>query len=89
MNCEFNYQNNYPSNGEGASACDDDDSDSEEEEDSKSKLLNWGDNKHSHYHGDTDDLEIRQDVEDAYLEEDLGKRWKKLDWMPWTTQILC
>jgi len=56
---------------------DDDDSDSEEEEDSKSKLLNWGDNKHSYYHGDTADLEIGQNVEDAYLEEEAGKEVEK------------
>ncbi len=41
------------------------------------KLLNWGDKKHSYYHGDTADLEIGQDVEDAYLEEEAAREVEK------------
>lgn len=62
-----------------ASSDDDDDSDSEEdeEEETKAQLLNWGDKKQSYYHGDTADLEIGQDVEDAYLEEEAGREVEK------------
>lgn len=61
-----------------ASSDDDDDSDSEEdEEETKARLLNWGDRKQSYYHGDTADLEIGQDVEDAYLEEEAGREVEK------------
>ncbi|KAL3823832.1 hypothetical protein ACHAXA_004104 [Cyclostephanos tholiformis] len=42
-----------------------------------SKLLNWGDKKYSYYHGDTADLEIGQDVEDAYLEEEAAREVEK------------
>ena len=55
-----------------ASSSEEGDSDLEEELDKKSNLLNWGDKK-SYYHGDTADLEIGQDVEDAYLEEEAGR----------------
>ncbi|EJK52515.1 hypothetical protein THAOC_28194 [Thalassiosira oceanica] len=58
---------------EAALASSSDEGESEEEEhEKKSKLLNWGDKK-SYYHGDTADLEIGQDVEDAYLEEEAGR----------------
>mmetsp|Transcript_18669 Transcript_18669/g.40405 ORF Transcript_18669/g.40405 Transcript_18669/m.40405 type:complete len:301 (-) Transcript_18669:181-1083(-) len=61
-----------------ASSDDDDDSDSDEEdEEMKPQLLNWGDKKNSYYHGDTADLEIGQDVEDAYLEEEAGREVEK------------
>ena len=64
-----------------ASSSDDDDSDDDEdddeEEDKKSNLLNWGAKKHSYYHGDTADLEIGQDVDDAYLEEEAGREVEK------------
>ena len=45
--------------------------------DKSNKLLNWGDKKHSYYHGDTADLEIGQDVEDAYLEEEAAREVEK------------
>ena len=61
-----------------ASSSDDDDDDSDEDEDEKkSNLLNWGAKKHSYYHGDTADLEIGQDVDDAYLEEEAGREVEK------------
>ncbi len=54
------------------------DSDDDEADGAKSnKLLNWGDKKHSYYHGDTADLEIGQDVEDAYLEEEAAREVEK------------
>jgi U3 small nucleolar RNA-associated protein 3 len=37
------------------------------------ELRNWGKNKDSYYHGDTADLEIGQEVADAYLEEDAAR----------------
>lgn len=58
---------------EGFESSSDDSSESDEDGDPRSKLLNWGDNKQSYYHGDTADLEIGQDVEDAYLEEAAGR----------------
>ena len=54
-----------------------DDDDSEDEDEKKSNLLNWGAKKHSYYHGDTADLEIGQDVDDAYLEEEAGREVEK------------
>ena len=68
-----------------ASSSDDDDDDSEDDGDDdddndgyKSKqLLNWGDKKHSYYHGDTADLEIGQNIEDAHLEEEAGREVEK------------
>jgi U3 small nucleolar RNA-associated protein 3 len=55
-------------------------SDSEDDDDSRdesNKLLNWGGKKYSYYHGDTADLEIGQDVEDAYLEEEAAREVEK------------
>ena len=62
-----------------ASSSDDDSSDDEDddEDEKKSNLLNWGAKKHSYYHGDTADLEIGQDVDDAYLEEEAGREVEK------------
>ena len=57
-----------------SSSSDDDDDDDDEK---KSNLLNWGAKKHSYYHGDTADLEIGQDVDDAYLEEEAGREVEK------------
>ena len=37
------------------------------------ELLNWGKKKKSYYYGDTADLEIGQDEEEAYLEEEAAK----------------
>lgn len=36
-------------------------------------ILNWGKSKRDYYNGDTADLEIGQEIEDAELEEDAGK----------------
>lgn len=66
---------------------DDDVSSSEEEEDvsvtssddddledgGKTNVLDWGSKKSAYYHGDTADLEIGQDEEDAELEEEAGR----------------
>jgi len=61
-----------------SSSDDDDDDDSDDDDDEKkSNLLNWGAKKHSYYHGDTADLEIGQDVDDAYLEEEAGREVEK------------
>jgi U3 small nucleolar RNA-associated protein 3 len=67
-----------------SSSDDDDDSDDEDQADGEggtgkksSRLLNWGDKKQAYYHGDTADLEIGQDVEDAYLEEEAGREVEK------------
>ncbi len=60
-----------------SSSDEDDDSDDDDEDDKKSNLLNWGAKKHSYYHGDTADLEIGQDVDDAYLEEEAGREVEK------------
>jgi U3 small nucleolar RNA-associated protein 3 len=63
-----------------ASSSDDDDSDDDDDDDEKEKksnLLNWGAKKHSYYHGDTADLEIGQDVDDALLEEEAAYEVEK------------
>jgi U3 small nucleolar RNA-associated protein 3 len=39
----------------------------------KTDLLNWGKRKKDYYNGDTADLEIGQEIEDAELEEEAGK----------------
>lgn len=54
---------------DSASSSDDDDDDEDEIED----VRDWGRKKSAYYHGDTGDLEIGQDEEDAYLEEDAAK----------------
>jgi U3 small nucleolar RNA-associated protein 3 len=51
----------------------DDSSDGESEEKPETNVFNWGTKKHSYYHGDTADLEIGQDEDDALLEEEAGK----------------
>jgi U3 small nucleolar RNA-associated protein 3 len=50
-----------------------DDDNSEEEDEDDTDVFNWGTKKHSYYHGDTADLEIGQDEDDAILEEEAGK----------------
>jgi U3 small nucleolar RNA-associated protein 3 len=66
-----------------ATSSSDSDGDFSESEDNgvygakSNKLLNWGDKKYSYYHGDTADLEIGQDVEDAYLEEEAAREVEK------------
>ena len=57
---------------------DDDDNDSIEEElrkleGSGAKTTSWGGNKSSYYHGDTADLEIGQDEDDAFVEEEAAR----------------
>jgi U3 small nucleolar RNA-associated protein 3 len=52
----------------------DDESSIEEMDDiPKTDLLNWGKRKKDYYNGDTADLEIGQEIEDAELEEEAGK----------------
>ena len=45
----------------------------EDDEDGKTNVLDWGSKKSAYYHGDTADLEIGQDEEDAELEEEAGR----------------
>jgi U3 small nucleolar RNA-associated protein 3 len=57
--------------GEAAlSSSDDDDNDDEELEEN---VRDWGRKKSAYYHGDTADLEIGQDEDDAFLEEEAAK----------------
>jgi U3 small nucleolar RNA-associated protein 3 len=66
---------------------DDDDSDSDEEasmvsssdddQDAITDPRQWGRKKSTYYHGDTADLEIGQDQEDAFLEEEAAKEVQK------------
>lgn len=63
---------------EGFSSDDDDDaevsvSSSEEEDEELQDVRNWGRNKKAYYHGDTADLELGQETDDAYLEEEAAK----------------
>ena len=48
-------------------------SSSEDEEEELQDVRNWGRNKKAYYHGDTADLEIGQEIDDAYLEEEAAK----------------
>jgi hypothetical protein len=52
------------------SSSDDDDDDDSEMED----VRDWGKQKSAYYHGDTADLELGQDEDDAYLEEEAAKQ---------------
>ena len=52
---------------------DDDSSVDGSDEDAETNILDWGKRKKDYYHGDTADLEIGQDVEDAELEEEGAK----------------
>lgn len=62
---------------------DDSDSDDEEIKDLREKLAaaedprKWGKKKSMYYHGDTADLEIGQEEEDAFLEEEAAKEIQK------------
>jgi U3 small nucleolar RNA-associated protein 3 len=58
-----------PDSGEEELSSSDDDDEEEEMED----VRDWGKKKASYYNGDTADLEIGQDEEDAYLEEEAAK----------------
>jgi len=68
---------------------DDDDDDDDENASSSSEdefenqaaetdVLNWGKSKRDYYHGDTADMEIGQEIEDAELEEEAGKEVVKV-----------
>jgi U3 small nucleolar RNA-associated protein 3 len=48
-------------------------SDDDEEEEEMEDVRDWGKKKAAYYNGDTADLEIGQDEEDAYLEEEAAK----------------
>ena len=49
------------------------DSDDDDGGGGKTNVLDWGSKKSAYYHGDTADLEIGQDEEDANLEEEAGR----------------
>jgi len=55
----------------------DDDDDDDEELNMKEDPRNWGKKKSLYYHGDTADLEIGQEEEDAYLEEEAAQEIQK------------
>mmetsp|Transcript_942 Transcript_942/g.2002 ORF Transcript_942/g.2002 Transcript_942/m.2002 type:complete len:663 (+) Transcript_942:133-2121(+) len=63
----------YSSAEESSSSDDDDDDEEMAEEDPR----NWGKKKSLYYHGDTADLEIGQEEEDAYLEEEAAQEIQK------------
>jgi len=68
----------HSSSDDGTSDEDDDnsDSDDDDEEDYNMKQgdpRNWGKKKSLYYHGDTADLEIGQEEDDAFLEEEAAK----------------
>jgi U3 small nucleolar RNA-associated protein 3 len=54
-----------------------DDGDEDEEEEEPEDVRDWGKRKSSYYHGDTADLEIGQDQDDAFLEEEAAKEIHK------------
>ena len=56
-----------------ASSSDDDDDDDDDEMEPTEDVRDWGKRKSVYYHGDTADLEIGQDEDDAYLEEEAAK----------------
>ena len=67
-----------------SSSDDDDDSVEEFEDPTKTNVLDWGNKKREYYLGDTADLEIGQDEEDAEVEEEAGReivraRLEKMD----------
>jgi U3 small nucleolar RNA-associated protein 3 len=49
------------------------DDDNEEDDDDNDEIRDWGAKKMAYYYGDTADLEIGQEVEEALLEEDAAK----------------
>mmetsp|Transcript_21147 Transcript_21147/g.42989 ORF Transcript_21147/g.42989 Transcript_21147/m.42989 type:complete len:664 (+) Transcript_21147:132-2123(+) len=63
----------YSSSDGSVSSDDDDDESLEMKEDPR----NWGKKKSLYYHGDTADLEIGQEEEDAYLEEEAAQEIQK------------
>lgn len=52
---------------------DSDDDNDDEDEEGMEDIRDWGRKKSSYYHGDTADLELGQDEEDAFLEEEAAK----------------
>eukprot|EP00804_Cyclotella_cryptica_P025058 CCRYP_016531-RB/>CCRYP_016531-RB protein AED:0.06 eAED:0.06 QI:189/1/1/1/0.66/0.5/4/434/675 len=66
---EMDKAHSPPSSDEESS----DDEDSSHQDNEKTDIFNWGSKKHLYYHGDTADLEIGQDENDAILEEEAGK----------------
>lgn len=56
---------------------DDDDNDDDDEEEEPEDVRDWGKRKASYYHGDTADLEIGQDQDDAFLEEEAAREIHK------------
>jgi U3 small nucleolar RNA-associated protein 3 len=54
-----------------------DDGEEDEEEEEPEDVRDWGKRKSSYYHGDTADLEIGQDQDDAFLEEEAAKEIHK------------
>lgn len=85
---DSNDSSEFPS-GSGSDSYSD--SDEEDMKDLKEQLTavsedprKWGNNKSMYYHGDTADLEIGQEEEDAFLEEEAAKevqasRFKEMD----------
>lgn len=74
-------QHGSESEQEAVSSDDDDDSDLEMDEEA---VTDWGRRKSSYHGGDTADLEIGQDEDDAYLEEEAAKevlaaRYEQMD----------
>lgn len=71
-----NY-NESDSDGETPSSDSNDDTDDDDSIDDfeipETDVLNWGKRKKDYYNGDTADLELGQEVEDAELEEEAGK----------------
>jgi len=65
--------NNYSSSEEDSDSSDDDDDDDKIQEDPR----NWGKKKSLYYHGDTADLEIGQEEDDAFLEEEAAQEIQK------------
>lgn len=76
---------------------DEEDSESDDDEDERTnqdRILDWGSRKRDYYHGDTADLEIGQDFEDAKVEEQAGREIQQLrldrleedDFLPFSSQ---
>lgn len=64
---------NYSSSDDSDDSSDDDDDDDRIQEDPR----NWGKKKSQYYHGDTADLEIGQEEDDAFLEEEAAQEIQK------------
>eukprot|EP00522_Entomoneis_paludosa_P007049 CAMPEP_0172445056 /NCGR_PEP_ID=MMETSP1065-20121228/5027_1 /TAXON_ID=265537 /ORGANISM="Amphiprora paludosa, Strain CCMP125" /LENGTH=691 /DNA_ID=CAMNT_0013195849 /DNA_START=26 /DNA_END=2101 /DNA_ORIENTATION=+ len=64
-------QAKVPQPDDSASSSSDSDNDGEEQDDDN--VRDWGKKKSVYYHGDTADLEIGQEEDDAYVEEEAAK----------------